>query len=239
MPLCQDYHFSVVQSECDPWRRMSCGAILRRVQQASVAHCEELGLDDPFYARTQTAYLLSRISLQVYTAPLVRQKLRMQTRAYAMHRATWQRVTSFYDEAGTLLCESDATWVLVNTETRHILRQLPAAYEGIFSDPPGAEGHESKMPKIKETRLLATLPATYSMCDSNGHINNTHYADIVCDALPIEKLEKFPVCRMLLYYRSEIPLGEHFELCTATFPEGYYVSCEQQGRRNFEAWVEF
>lgn len=237
MPLVFEQQLTAHQYECDPWDRMTPGSVLRRVQEISTAQCESVGLDEALYRATHSVFLLSKLSLQVARMPGVNQRIRMQTRAYGVHRAVYQRVTSLYDENGATLCEVDARWVLVNTETRHIYRREPEGFNSPFSTPPSAEGHDLSLVKAEQApEKMAELPATYTLCDRNGHINNTRYADLLCDLLPTQVLAAGPVREMRLFYRSEIPMGQIFVISGAKVDEnGWYFNAGVDKTKNFEA----
>ena len=237
--MCYEKEFTVFQFECDPWNRMTPGAVLRRVQEIGTEQSESMGLNDELYNKTHTVFMLSRISLEVYTMPVVGQKVRIQTRAYGMKRAVYHRVTSMHNEAGEKLCEADSRWVLVDTETRRILRKEPDNFSNPFVELPEEE-HSMEMPKGEGLLPFGQLCADYTLCDVNQHINNSRYADIMCDCLPIELLEQGSVKKMLLFYRSEIAMGENFQLSRAhAGKDGFYFMAEQEGKKNFEGFAGF
>ncbi|MDL2323996.1 hypothetical protein LJC61_02430 [Ruminococcaceae bacterium OttesenSCG-928-A16] len=241
MPLVYQDTFKVYQFECDPWDRMTPGAILRRVQEIGTQHCEQLGLTEEHYQATHTVFLLSRISLEIYNAPTTLQEVRIETRAYGMHRAVFQRVTSMYNaQTGEKLCEADSRWVLVDTNTRRILRREPEGFNNPFTEAPGQEEHSMEAPKPGEVQSFGTRTASYMLCDRNGHLNNTRYADLVCDCLPLQELAQNQIKKMLLFYKAEIPLGKSFSLYGGKAegePSTYYFVAEENGRKNFEAFV--
>lgn len=238
MALVYEKEFVVPHTECDPWRRMTPGAVLRRAQDIATEHCIVFNMDEEFYEKTHTVFLLSRLSLQVHTMPCVEEKITLQTRASGMHRAVYHRVSSMFGADGTKLCEVDSRWVLVDTNTRRILRKEPEGYNSPFVDMPEEE-HNMDMPKPGTLEHIGDMQARYSWCDSNSHINNARYADMICDNLPLHKLEQGSPSRMLLFYRSEIPLGEEFSLYQSTLEEGTYFMAGQGTQRNFEAFVTF
>lgn len=239
MAFIYEEEFMVHQSECDPWNRMTPGAVLRRAQEISTVQCEGLGVDNVMYQKTHTLFLLSRISLEVNRMPARGERLVLQTRPYNMNRALFQRVTALMDKEGNTLCEADSRWVLVDTGTRRILRKPPEGFVNPFTEPQGPEGHDMKMPPHQEPLPRCSQRAAYTMCDINGHINNTRYADLVCDLLPTEKLKQGPVRKMLLFYHSEIRLGEEFAvLGAAAGQNGFYFVAEEGGKKSFEGYAE-
>lgn len=244
MPRCFDQEFTVYQFECDPWDRMTPGAALRRSQEVSNAHCDDLGLTFEVHQRNHTVFLLSRISFLVKShMPALYEDVRIQTRAYGPKGPSYHRVNAIYSSSGETLCEMDTRWTLVDTETNRILRTPPPDIAGYFNELPEEE-HSLKMPKPGSLVDLGEHRATYSLCDRNGHINNACYADIMCDHLPIEQLERGTPRRMLFFYRAEIPFNHTFSLhCGATTdPEGqngYYFLAADGDTKNFEGYVSF
>lgn len=238
MPSVFNQTFQVLHSESDPWSHMTPGAVLRRVQEIATAHCESVGINAAVYEKTHSAFLLSKISLRVTRMPSLHEKVTIQSRAYAMQHAVFQRMTSIFSSTGDVLCEADSRWVLANTESRRIYRRLPQGFPDPFLDPPGAEQHDLRLPKPGALLRLADEYAGYSRCDSNQHLNNTRYADIVCDHLPLQWFEQGPRGRMVICYHSEIPLGQSFTLFGApTAPNAFFFRGEREGKKHFETAV--
>ena len=70
---------TVYQYECDVKNRMTAAALLKQVQQISTEHCDIFGLDAAYYQSTNTAFLLSKISLLFHREILVGEKLKLVT----------------------------------------------------------------------------------------------------------------------------------------------------------------
>lgn len=238
------YSFSqdiqIFNYECDPWNRMTPGSALRRVQEIATAHCESLGLDDDFYQRTATAFLLAKVSLETRRMPAPAERVRLTTYAYGMDRAIFKRTNVFRDADGEVLCEVDSRWVLVNTETHRILRKAPPEVAKHYSEVSKEDGHDFAMPKPSALFHFGDMSATYSLCDKNRHINNTRYADLMCDHLPVESLEEGPIQKMVVNYHNEIPLCASFGLYgTVVEGKSYYFQGKRDSAKDFEGYVRF
>lgn len=237
MPLIYEESFKVCDYECDPWNRMTPANALRRIQEIATSQCTKLGFDGEFYRRTNTVFMLSRLSLEMAQMPKAEQLVRMETRGYGMRRAVYHRVTTFFSMEGERLCEADTRWVLVDLATRRIMRKPIEAFVPYFNDEPQEE-HEMELLQPELPEPLATLKAEYSLCDSNGHINNAAYADLVYNQLPLEEMEPSPPRKLLLFYRSEIPLGKSFVISGGPVAgKGFYFMAEADERKCFEASV--
>ncbi|MGD9559245.1 MAG: acyl-[acyl-carrier-protein] thioesterase [Oscillospiraceae bacterium] len=240
MPLSYEAPFTVFQFECDPWDRMSPGAVLRRVQEVSTDQCETLGINEALYQRTHTVFLLNKISLEISRLPRIREAVTLATHAYGMKRAVYHRTTALHAQNGEKLCEADSRWLLVDTESRRILRNPIPEFAATFTDEPGEGAHAMEMPKPGEMEPCQKLRAGYLMCDRNGHVNNAWYADLICDNLPLKTLKSRVPRKMVLSYRIEIAMGDSFEFSRCTMEnDSYYFRASVEGRKNFEGFVWF
>lgn len=242
MPTCYEQDLRVLHFECDPWDRMTPGAILRRGQQIANDHCESLGLGQDIYQRTGTAFLLAKLSLRVLSRlPRVDEDIKIATRAYGMHRAVYHRYTTIYAQDGQPLCETDGRWLLVDVAARRILRKPLDEFLPYFNEKPDpAEEHPMDIPRPDALFDMGQMRAAYSLCDRNGHVNNAIYADLMCDHLPLERLRETPPSQMVLHYHSEIPLSSGFVLQSApNGQDGYYFVARRDEGRDFEGYVRF
>lgn len=230
-------HFRVTDCEADCMRRMTLGAILRRTQQIATDHCDQLGLDAPLYARTHTAFLMAKLALESYVPLRIGDEVRMVTKPSAPQRAVYHRVTDFFLPDGVLACTVDSRWVLVDTQTKRILRQPPEELHMPFGRAPEKELDVSL--RKAPAQAVGQERATYTRCDVNRHLNNTHYADIVCDYLPAEDLVANPIRRMAIVYHNEVPMGAAFTLHRARLTEGDWYFLGEGEKKHFEAQVTF
>lgn len=230
--------FTVQGYECDVNGNFLPGSVLRRVQQIGTDHCTLLGLTEAVYANAHTAFLLAKLGLEIFEAAHEGEEVEIITRPSGAKRAVYTRYTEFRNkQTQALLCAVDARWVLISTDTWRILRQPPEALPLPFAatDVPQME---LTIEKATETQPLETQCATYTRCDQYRHMNNTHYADIVCDSLPLEELCTHGVKRMLLSYHNEVPLGGKFCIYRGKTARGsYYVSGNGESKLHFEAEV--
>ena len=77
------------------------------------------------------------------------------------------------------------------------------------------------------------------MCDLNGHINNSLYLDIACDALPQEVVEAAPLSFASIKYHREVPMGQSVQVFYAPSKEGWYVLGRREEHAAFECYLEF
>lgn len=230
----------VVSYEVDAFGRMTAGALLRRAQQVATDQCDLLGLTLEAHKRAHTAFLLAKMTLECYAPIGENARLTLTTVPTDLERAVFRRYTRFEDEGGALLAAVDSRWVLVDVQTRRILRRMPDTLPHPFCTQPVPE-LELAIQKAEAVQPLGTQRAVYSHCDRNGHLNNTVYADVVCDALGAERLRAGGVKRFAITYHSEVPQEQSFALCAAPLDEAekrwYFLGAGDDAKKHFEADV--
>lgn len=229
--------FRVMDCDCDMNHRLTPGAFLRMAQQISTDQCDQIGMNDEFYRQNHAVFLLAKLALKMERTPRGGEVLTLVTMPEQCKRAVYKRVTEARDEKGERVALLDSRWVLVDTDTRRILRRPPEAFEiGCFAEEVPFT-LDVTIPKPAETEPSGEVTATYSRCDTNGHMNNTRYADAAADALPLDVLTDGEVKSMVISYHNELPAGQSAELVRGrTEDGGWYVAGQRaDGRPCFEA----
>lgn len=221
--------------ECDLNRRVKPGSLLRHAQQISTDHCDSWGVTAARYAETDTAFLLAKLSLRITGDAFIGDRLHLVTRPAAPRRAIFCRFTEFFDPSGRSVASVDARWVLVSGAPRRILRQPPAAL-GFPPMPESVPTHDFAVRRAAAPQPAGPAAATFCRCDTNAHLNNTEYADIVCDVLPRQLMQTRPLAALTLAYHRELRLGEQMELSLGRLDGGgFAVSGRRGGDAVFEA----
>ncbi|MBC8609965.1 Acyl-ACP thioesterase [uncultured Ruminococcus sp.] len=229
---------AVNQFECDFQNRMKAGSLMRQVEQVSMDNCTAIGVDAALYDRTHTAFLLAKLSLIFYRDITVGELLKLDTTAALPVRAVYNRYTSVLDQNGNEAAGIDTRWVLVDTQSRRILRRPPEEFQLPFVDKTAKE-LDFSIEAVPETESVGIVCAEYSRVDINRHLNNAEYADLILNHLPLEELEHTSVERLVIYYHNELPMGETMELFRAKTTQNsyYFYGIRQDEKKCFEAQV--
>lgn len=240
--------FIVGQYECDCNGRMKAGAMMSHCQAISTDHCNSIGLTLDVYRRTHSVFLLARASLEVYGEIRAGDKIRLVTKASSPNRAIYTRYNQFFNEQGEEVASQDAKWVLVDTQTRKILRNPPEEMKYAFQLEMDQE-HDFTIPKVRDAQQTAVERVTYSRTDDNGHLNNTQYADIILDNLPFSATVDRRMEKLVINYHAEAKMGENLLIFTKELLleeeadkdcVSYYVSGENEtGKKCFESFARF
>lgn len=228
--------YTVLDTDADLTGRMKPAALLRYAQQMATEHSRNMGMDDAFFAREHLAYLVGRQSMQFLRLPHRSETLTFTTAPEKSRRGTNKRVTVVRDEAGEEVAVADCRWILVDTRDNRIIRRPEERIEGPWNPVVERELPQT-MPKAQTLGEAADVRAAYSMCDVNGHVNNTCYVDIACDAVPLEVLREHPVRSVSVRYHREVPAGSVMQVQAGEAEGGWYVCGHRDGHLAFEVFL--
>ena len=229
----------VKQNEGDLNARLKLSALLRYVQQISTDHCTEIGVTTEDYARTHSAFLLAKTSVEVYDEIKVGECIHLVTHPGNAVKAVYPRYTEIFNVAGKLVASVDARWILVDTESRRIYRHMPEDLNLRFENDSVPMHEDVSVPKEKEAEQVGEETIRYSRLDTNHHLNNTEYADIVCDYLPPELVCEKRISKLIFHYHQEVKLGESIKILRKEREEGWYVCGALGEKKAFEAMLCF
>ena len=237
-----DSRHYISECDCDFALRLNMGGLLRLVQTAATRHCTLIGIGPEKYEETHTAFLLAKLCARSYQDIPAGEEVEVSTRPSSAIRAVYHRYTTVRLGDGTLAAAVDARWVLVDTQTRRILRRTPPEFGTVFDGIP-LQGEEFPVQIARpeaELTFLGEEKALYSRCDQNGHINNTRYADMICDHLPLELFSQGPMRELRISYHREVPMGKAMGLWShQTGPKEYYFLGRSGEQDCFEAMASF
>lgn len=229
--------WKLLECECDFRGEILPGGLLRLTQQIGTDQCTAIGMGDSFYRKTKSVFLLAKQAFRIVRPPRRGEMLRLRTTGENAKRAVYKRVTEVLDAEGNVLATVDSRWVLVNTESWRIYRRPPEGFPTTWMAEVPVE-LEQTIRAAEELTEAGTVRADYSLCDTNSHINNTRYADIACNALPLEVLQNSRVVEMRINYHREVPMGESFTLFRGQTEENvWYVTAQREEKMVFEARI--
>lgn len=232
----ETYTVSDTDADINGWLKPA--ALLRYAGQLATAQSCSLGMDNAFFRSIQRAYLLGKQSLEFRRVPRKDEKLVLTTIPERSRRGANKRLTIVKDAAGEEVALVDSRWIVVDTSTNRIVRHPEELTERHWNEEVQGELPQT-MPKARELASGGVCRASYSLCDINGHLNNTFYLDLACDVLPLEELRAHPVRRASVRYHREVPLGESMELLYGRAEGGWYVQGRRAEQTAFEVFCGF
>lgn len=214
----------LVFRDCDRAQRARVSALLSKMASFAGYDYDARGLTHQVLWANREVFLLSRAAVKIHDCPHARDVLDITTWEAGAKAAHMRRNYEMRDQQGRLRVSARTDWILVDPETRKILR--PSAFTAkplMCSDRPLDCPETRKVLFPKEGREdLGTRTVRWSDLDGNGHLFSGNYGDVVWDALP-EDLQPLVPREFHINYNREAVLGDALRLEGVRSEAGYFV----------------
>ncbi len=245
MPESYQKTIQVMEPECDYHQKIFLSQLMRHAQEMGSEHLLHRGIDYNQMYRDGMVFLVNKLLIKITRRPTFGEQVVLTTVPMKPKGAQFIRDTYFDTPEGERLVEVSISWMLINPETRKILR--PAAFEVYGFEMYPNDGEYITRYRIKRPQGQATThlrQIKYTDLDYNHHVNNAVYADIVCDVLPERVMLKREPRQFGIMFEKEARLGQIVEIDAVQFQQpngelGYYVGGQVNGGHCFEAELLF
>lgn len=197
-------------------RRLRLSSLLRFQQEAGERHLGEAGLTYQEFYRRGMIFVLTRLQVEVRRLPELGEETALRTWHRDGKGVQLFRCYQLLDAHGDVLTEGVSAFALVDVETHRLLRPTVFDQFGIASHPEHRNGcpDPGKLQPPVELTDAGERRVYWSDTDYNGHLNNTVYADIVCDFVP-GGWENRKIAGLSLAYQHEALEGDVLHLRVA------------------------
>ena len=237
--------FPVPEYNCDSGGKLKLSMVMRYMQATSGEQLDTLGYTYEYLFAENLVFLLSQTCIKIYEMPRAGQEIVVGTTATGTKGVRFLRDFIVEDTVGNRLIDAHTLWVLVDSLSRKILR--PSAFSHnipIKESLLGAGMSALAIPKVDAPNWDTqwNQRVGYSLIDVNHHINNSVYADFVCDSLPMEALTARGLDSVVIAFQNEARQGDMLAI-QATAPAaqeaaGYLVrGIKEDGSSCFEAFA--
>lgn len=229
--------YTVNANDVDFNNIVSVSNMLRYMQDAANYEMEEDGLSYNELFLRGLSFVLSRIRMSFYSPIYAHEKIEVQSWACESRGVQFNRCYRIMKN-GVIAAEAVSVWALVGVNDRHLHRvnELDLPYrkdEMLELDMPA----RFKIPDDVDMRLVSERVVEYADVDMNGHMNNTHYPDVLCSHLS-ENMRGQRVISMGISFLSEAPLGESVKIYSGMSDGNHYVrTVKENGQTNVEAEI--
>ena len=211
------------------------GALIRYMQEAA-ANC--MTEDKPSYDELMErgySFVLSKITVSIYKNIHANDEIEVETWACESQRYSFPRCYKVL-RGGMTVAEASSVWALVDINKHKLVRASDTEL-GYRTDEPLELDVAAKI-RIPEERLSLVGERTvcYSDVDRNGHMNNTVYADMLCDFVFTHGFGR--VTSMSISFLNEAPFGETLKVYKASEDDTCFIrTVREDGKINVEAEI--
>ena len=184
--------------------------LLRFMQESAVRQLDVRGPSQKYLLETGRAFILSRITMDFYRPLHYYDRVKAITWPCSSSRGVTfdrkYRMVMAGDD--TPIAAASSQWAMVSIADHRLQRYEDT--ELTYSCDETVEVSiplRFRIPKDAAFTEVNKMEVRYSDIDKNGHLNNTHYADMYCDAM-MEELRGHYISSLAITFAKEAPLGE-------------------------------
>ena len=210
--------------------RLKPTSFMNMAQEAAGRHAVHLGFGYDDLIKTNTAWILSRVHVEFIDTPKWRENITLNTWHKGLNRLFFLRDFVLTDDEGEERVKATTSWLVLNLETRRLVRDPKLIEEGTVCTENALETPADKvqMPKDAEPELVRTHHVSYSDIDTNGHTNNAMYMQWSMNAVGYDITSSRPVKEFTINFNHETKAGDHVEIYRAVVEkeDGLHVFVE-------------
>lgn len=241
-PVPKDYTWSLKIASYDVGQdsRLKLSAQLRMQQEAGELQLGKGGLGFEELISNGMAFVITRTNSLIYCTPRLNQHIKLVTWHRCSKGAQFFRCYRFLDENDQILIDSVSAFALVDPETHKILRPSLFSQYAVTQQPDRFNSCPDPEKLVSPDGLLPAggHDVGWSDIDYNGHMNNTIYADIICNTIPAGMRGR-RIAGFTISYLHEALEGERIGLKTGVSQDEVLVFGETQRGACFEGMVKY
>ena len=197
--------------------RLKPTSFMNMAQEAAGSHAVYLGFGYDDLIKTNTAWILSRVHVEFVDTPKWREEITLNTWHKGLNRLFFLRDFLITDNEGRERVKATTSWLVLNLETRRLVRDPKLMEEGTVCTENVIETPADKvqMPKDVEAELVRTHLVSYSDIDTNGHTNNAMYMQWSMNSAGYDITSTRPVKEFTINFNHETKAGDHVEIYRA------------------------
>ena len=227
--------YTVKWHDTDANRRVRPSQLLMYMQETANHHLHEAGMDlDRLRDERGLGFLLSRVSVCVYQQLHAYDEITVQTWICDGKGLSFNRCFRVLRN-GETVAEAFTVWALMDISNQKLIRQEQFEYPFTGEEPISLSlpirfrvPAIGEMPKVGERRIV------YSDLDYNGHMNNTHYPDMLCDFT--DGITEKEVVGFSMSYLHEAAYGKTLSIYRTDLGEEHnFRTVDEQGNTCLEA----
>ena len=222
--------------DCDVNGQWRPSALLEEMQEISGTHCALLGCGRDDLLKRGVVWILARSEVQMDRYPNLGETVTVQTFHKPVRLRFFPRYYIFKDAAGEVIGKAGTLWLLMDIHTR---QTIPAGDIAALlpdnSDLAAPMALPATVGQLQgEERVIPYAPV-YTDLDVNGHVNNTRYADWLCNALGIDQMRQNCLHSLIMNYNAEVLPDQEVELRLTRQGMAFHMAAYHGEKLAFEA----
>jgi len=222
--------------------KVKLSAILRMVHIAADANANQLGIGFATLHPLNISFVLQRFGLKIARMPAYDETVNIRTWPAEMARGTFIRKGDMYDANGLKIMEWASLWILFDIAERKILKPsaLPVPVPSLTDINVDIAPERIVMPSEPQTPFFEyTHTVRYAEVDTNMHMNNSIYGDLVGNGVfGMLEQKSYPDWKEVqINYLGEARPGDEIKITAHKDDDAIFVSGKTPERAAFAAKI--
>ena len=201
--------FEIRYYETDLNQRLQLPRLLNYFDDIAVTQTEKLGVGIDYLKSINAGWFLGQWKLKISRLPVFGETVRIHTDPSGFYKYYARRDFEVKDAEGNSLIEAESIWFYIDTIKLRPLRIPPKMFESYGTSQEDAD--PIAMDVIPEPSLSGPpfeVIVNHSDIDTNGHANNSKYAEWAIDSLPFDIPDKHFVSGLKCSYKKQAKPGD-------------------------------
>lgn len=233
-------NFQVTSNDVGPTRTIRPSAVMKYIQEVAVVHLRDSGLSFETMKDGGIVFLIVKIGVKIYRSLACGEDFTAETWFEKLEGVKFIRNIKFTDSVGKTVVEAKSLWVAANPETHRIIRPSDYPYELPKDSERSISFDFARISVDKNIVSMASREVYWSDIDYNYHLNNTVYAEFICDFYPGKTGEGLgcnDITSFQIDFEGEAKLGDKIEIKTEMKENGCCFEGTIDSKRCFKAFV--
>ena len=220
--------------DLDSAGRVKLSALLKMVHIAADENATALGIGFAEMSRREMSFILQRFAVLVARMPEYGEVVTLRTWPASIARGTFLRKGDMFDLNGKKIMEWASLWILFDIAARKILKPsaLPVTLPEFADHGVSISPEKIILPNCEKISSHKHT-VRHSDVDTNQHMNNSIYGDIIGNALPPSHIWR----EMQINYLAETRLGQEIEVAAHNHSDTIFITGNTSAKLSFVARV--
>lgn len=235
-----EWEVTVTSFEVDMFDRLKVSALMKYQQEIGERHLNVFGTTTEGMRREQNlSFIFTKMNIGINRLPRSEERITVRTWCSELRGVRFTRNYVIFDKNGNVLTSAKAEVTTLDLNTRKIVRPTSIlGFDGfLYNDElENSVEYPEKITVPQTVNSTVLREVRFSDIDYNGHVNNTVYADMVFDCLPLDVL-KGGVKGFEINFVNEVLPNEALQLSVENL-DGFVVLGAVGDRQSFIARVK-
>jgi acyl-ACP thioesterase len=230
--------YKIPDRDVDPENKLKPSTLFAYFQDTAEMHSDNIGTGRNVFASRGVAWILMRVRVEIYRMPRIDEEITVQTWPQ-IGKALYDRDYRVLDEDGNVIAAGASIWVIMDIESRTIVKDAGKIYADIpYPEERALDKAPARIRIHDELTFIYEKIVRHSDTDKNKHLNNTKYVDIIIDTFSEDELAQFDITAIEVNYSNEAYVGEKIAISRIKTDSGYTFEGRTDDKQVFTAAIE-